>query len=99
MCDDKWKLNLTLSITFDIAYSSESNLQHEEGHVAVGQNFFNNHKPQFEAFEQIFGSEAECQRYLRNRLDSDVLNQLNADQPLLDQEQSDYDWPWGWWND
>jgi hypothetical protein len=40
MCDDKWKLNLTLSITFDIAYSSESNLQHEEGHVAVGQNFF-----------------------------------------------------------
>ncbi len=66
---------------------------------ASPQNFFNNHRAQFEAFEHTFGSEAECKRCLRNRLDSDVRYQLNADQPLLEQEQSDYDWPWGWWND
>ena len=99
MCDDKWTLNLTLSVTLDINYSSDSNLSHELMHAAIAENFFDSHKPQFENFEQIFGSEAECKRYLQNQLNTNVQNQLQTDQPILDQQQSDYDWPWGWWND
>jgi RHS repeat-associated protein len=96
MCDDKWKLNLTLSITFDVSYSSNSNRKHEEGHVGVAQSFFNKNKSHYEQFEYIFGSEAACENYLHHQLNRDVLYQFQQDQPLLDQEQSNYDGFWGW---
>jgi len=65
MCDDKWKLNLKLSVTFDVGYSSNSNRKHEQGHVDIGEAFFNKNKSHYEAFERIFGSEAECKSSAR----------------------------------
>jgi RHS repeat-associated protein len=95
-CDDTWKLNLTLSITLDVSYSSDSNRKHEQGHADVAQAFFNNNKSHYEAFELTFGSEAECEDYLRHRLNSDMLYQLQIDQAQLDQAQDNYDGFWGW---
>jgi RHS repeat-associated protein len=95
-CDGKWKLNLTLSVTFDVNYSSDSNRKHEQGHVDLAKDFFNRNKSHYEAFEKVFGSEGECKRYLGHGFNDDVLNQLQTDQPKLDKEQSSYDGFWGW---
>ena len=95
-CDKAWKVNLTLNISFDMTYSSESNRKHEQGHIDLAKAFFEKHRSNYEGLELTFASEAECKHYVRNRLNNKVLGQLKSDQKQLDEEQSNYDGFWGY---
>jgi hypothetical protein len=96
MCDDKWKLNLSFWVTFDVSYSSNSNRKHEEAHVGVAEAFFNRNRSHYEALELAFGSEAACKDYLLHRLDREMFGLTHADDALLEEEQNAYDGFWGW---
>ena len=92
----QWKANLHLSITFDVYYTSDSSLKHENGHVNLAKEFFNKNKAHYEALEHTFSSEAECHDYARNQLEGAVRSQLKADDVQLESEQKKYDGFWGW---
>ena len=82
-----YKLQLKLVEPLDVTYTDQDALRHEQRHVSLTKNFWNEHSLTYEHYEETFPSDADCE-YAKKATLANVNTQLRRDSNLLNVEQN-----------